>query len=177
MIAGLAPHPTPSPPTSLSTDPSTLTCFMILAYTPPDTSFLDEMTQDRAKQARKAAERPELRIISPGGAELAADAISLTDFQSWGCNDYVLAEVGGDVAGPDDGRCYVVLSPRDVVIVKRRDRRDRIAWLVERKRYEEALLEVERLEADGQGDGEDAVSAVEIGQRYIQHLVNDGTSI
>jgi hypothetical protein len=59
--------------------------------------------------------------------------------------------------------------------VKRRDRRDHIAWLVERKRYEEALLEVERLEADGSGDdGEDAVSAVEIGQRYIQHLVNDG---
>lgn len=164
MIAGLAPHPQ-----------SSLTCFLILAYTPPDTSFLDEMTEDRIKQARKAAERPELRIISPDGAELAADAISLTDFQSWGCNDYVLADVGGDVAMPDDNRCYVVLSPRDIVIVKRRDRRDHIAWLVERKRYEEALLEVERLEADGSGDdGEDAVSAVEIGQRYIQHLVNDG---
>ncbi|KAJ6544053.1 hypothetical protein B0H19DRAFT_956201 [Mycena capillaripes] len=174
MIAGLVPHPTISTSTSLSSDPTTLTCFLILAYSPPDTSFLDEMTQDRAQQARKAAERPELRIISPGGAELAADAISLTDFQSWGCNDYVLAEVGGEVAGADDNRCYVVLSPRDVVIVKRRDRRDHIAWLVERKRYEEALLEVERLEADGRGDGEDAVSAVEIGQRYIQHLVNDG---
>ncbi|KAJ6450316.1 hypothetical protein C8R47DRAFT_998937 [Mycena vitilis] len=174
MIAGLAPHPTLSPSTSSSSDPTPLTCFLILAYSPPDTSFLDEMTEDRTKQARKAAERPELRIISPGGAELAADAISLTNFQSWGCNDYVLTEVAGDVAGPDDGRCYVVLSPRDIVIVKRRDRRDHIAWLVERKRYEEALLEVERLEADGRGDGEDAVSAIEIGQRYIQHLVNDG---
>ncbi|KAF7354801.1 Vacuolar assembling protein [Mycena sanguinolenta] len=171
MIAGLVPHPTASTPS----DPSPLTCFLILAYTPPDTSFLDEMTDDRAKQARKLAERPELRIISPGGAELAADAISLTDFQSWGCNDYVLVAVGGDVAVPDDNRCYVVLSPRDVVIVKRRDRRDHIAWLVERKRFEEALSEVERLEADGRGDdGEDAVSAIEIGQRYIQHLVNDG---
>ncbi|KAJ7265984.1 vacuolar protein sorting-associated protein 41 [Mycena haematopus] len=170
MIAGLVPHPTPSTPS----DPSPPTCFLILAYTPPDTSFLDEMTEDRAKQARKAAERPELRIISPAGAELAADAISLADYQSWGCNDYVLAEVGGDVAVPDDGRCYIVLSPRDVVIVKRRDRRDHIAWLVERKRFEEALSEVERLETDGRGDGEDAVSAVEIGQRYIQHLVNDG---
>ncbi|KAJ7174299.1 hypothetical protein C8R46DRAFT_1080579 [Mycena filopes] len=166
MIAGLVPHPTITTPT----DPSTL-CFLILAYTPPDTSFLEELTVDRAQQARKLAERPELRIISPAGA---ADAISLTDFQSWGCNDYLLAEVGGD--GPDEERCYVVLSPRDVVIVKRRDRRDHIAWLVERKRYEEALLEVEQLEADGRGDGDggDSVSAVEIGQRYIQHLVSDG---
>ncbi|KAJ7446892.1 hypothetical protein B0H11DRAFT_2083691 [Mycena galericulata] len=174
MIAGLVPHPTTS---TSSADPSPLTCFLILAYTPPDTSFLDEQTEDRTKQARKAAERPELRIISPAGAELAADAISLTDFHAWGCNDYVLADVGGGDSAAleaDDGRCYVVLSPRDVVIVKRRDRRDHIAWLVERKRYEEALLAVEQLEADGRGDGGDAVSAVEIGQRYIQHLVNDG---
>ncbi|KAJ7499555.1 vacuolar assembling protein VPS41 [Mycena latifolia] len=172
MIAGLVPHPTPAPPAalSLSPNPPPLTCFLILAYTPPDTSFLDEMTEDRGKQARKPAERPELRIIAPAGAELAADAISLTDFHAWGCNDYVLAAVGG----PDDARCYVVLSPRDVVVVRRRDRRDHIAWLVERKRYEEALLEVEKLEAEGQGDGEDAVSAAEIGQRYIEHLVNDG---
>ncbi|KAK7061202.1 vacuolar assembling protein [Favolaschia claudopus] len=174
MIAGLVPHPMAPTPSDTT---KSLTCFLLLAYTPPDTSFLDEMTEDRAKQARKAAERPELRIISPAGAELAADAISLTNFQSWGCNDYVLAGVGnGDVTGGDDGRCYVVLSPRDIVVVKRRDRRDHIAWLVERKRYEEALAEVERLEADdgGRGHGQDEVSAVEIGQRYIQHLVNDG---
>ncbi|KAJ7638224.1 vacuolar assembling protein VPS41 [Roridomyces roridus] len=164
MIAGLVPHP-PSSPADASPP-----CYLILAYTPPDTSFLDEMTEDRSKQARKVAERPELRIISPAGAELAADAISLTDFQHWGCNDYVLAQVGGE----DEGRCYVVLSPRDIIVAKRRDRRDHITWLVERKRYEEALAEVEKLEADGHSDSDDAVSAVEIGQRYIQHLVNDG---
>ncbi|KAJ7195868.1 vacuolar assembling protein VPS41 [Mycena rebaudengoi] len=174
MIAGLVPHPTPVTSTASSSAPQSLTSFLIVAYTPPDTSFLDEMTEDRSQQARKAAERPELRIISLGGEELAADAISLTNFQSWGCNDYVLAEVGGDDLGVDEGRCYVVLSPRDVVIVKPRDRRDHVAWLVERKRYEEALIEVERLEADGRGDGDDTVSAIEIGQRYIQHLVNDG---
>ncbi|KAJ6522772.1 hypothetical protein DFH09DRAFT_1191159 [Mycena vulgaris] len=133
------PHPTTALAPALSSAPP-LTCFLILAYTPPDTSFLDEMTEDRGKQARKPAERPELRIISPAGAELAADAISLTNFQSWGCNDYVLAAVGGP------GRRAVL----------------------------QALLEVEKLEADGRSDGEDAVSAAEIGQRYIQHLVNDG---
>jgi len=138
------------------------------------------MTEDRTQQARKAADRPELQIISRTGEELAADALSLTDFQSWGCNDYVLAEVGGnDVVGvgEEEGRCYVVMSPRDVVIVKPRDRRDHVAWLVARKRYEEALEEVERIDTSGgvlEGDGEVVVSASEIGQRYIKHLVHEG---
>jgi hypothetical protein len=138
------------------------------------------MTEDRAQQARKAAERPELQIISRSGEELAADALTLTDFQSWSCNDYVLAEVGGDDVvgvGEEKGRCYVVLSPKDVIIVKPRDRRDRVAWLVERTKYAEALEEVERIDASGgvlEGDGEVVLSASEIGQRYIEHLVHEG---
>jgi hypothetical protein len=192
MIAGIVPHPTP--PTSTSTTPTkaptpALTSLLILAYTPPDTSFLhgNERTDDRAQQARKAAERPELRIISRAGEELTADALGLTDFQLWGCNDYVLAEVDGDEGGDPatgggggggEGKWYVVLSPRDIVIVKPRDRRDHIAWLVERKRYEEALEEVEKIQGSGGAlvgaDGETAVDAVEIGQRYIEHLVGEG---
>jgi hypothetical protein len=167
---------------------------LILAYIPPDTSFLDgnERTDDRAQQARKAAERPELRIISRAGEELTADALSLTDFQKWGCNDYVLVEVDADDAttvpidsaagqgvGVGEGKGYVVMSPRDIVIVKPRDRRDHVAWLVERKRYEEALEEVEKIQGSGGSlvaDGETAVDAAEIGQRYIEHLVGEGRS-
>lgn len=193
MIAGIVPHPTPlSTSSSLPAAPKhpingaalhpaiaspALTSFLVLAYSPPDTSFLhgDEMTEDRTKQARKPAARPELCIISRAGEELAADALGITDFQSWGCNDYVLAEVG-DTDTADEGRSYVVLSPRDVVIVKPRDRRDHIAWLVERKRYEEALEDIER---NGDADviseeGETLVTASEIGQRYIEHLVSEG---
>lgn len=137
------------------------------------------MTEDRAKQARKSADRPELRIISRAGEELAADALSVTNFQSWGCNDYVLTEVDGDIppGGAEEGRSYVVLSPRDIILVKPRDRRDHVAWLVERKRYEEALEELELIEAGGGAiEGQDEVNALQIGQRYIEHLVNDGTS-
>ncbi|KIL61096.1 hypothetical protein M378DRAFT_1059673, partial [Amanita muscaria Koide BX008] len=48
--------------TTASSTPS-ITAFLIVAYTPPET-FQDEMTDDHANQARKAAERPELRLIS-----------------------------------------------------------------------------------------------------------------
>lgn len=149
--------------TTASSTPS-ITAFLIVAYTPPET-FQDEMTDDRAKQARKAAERPELRIISRAGEELTADALGVTNYQAWGCNDYTLVEVdsvsapasasgaassappGGEGIGDAPaGKCYVVLTPRDLVLVKPRDRRDHVTWLVERERYEEALEEAEVLE-------------------------------
>ncbi|KAG5644802.1 hypothetical protein DXG03_007624 [Asterophora parasitica] len=192
MISGIVPHPTPTPPSSasqalitasdaakISSTPASpaLTSFLIIAYTSAET-FFNERTDDRVQQARKAAERPELRIISRAGDEIAADALSIADYHLWGCNDYVLCEVlGSDTAatGSNDGRCYVALSPRDLVLVKPRDRRDHVAWLVERRRYEEALNEVEQIEAETPtANGEAALSAVEIGQRYIEHLVSEG---
>jgi vacuolar protein sorting-associated protein 41 len=144
------------------------TSLLVLAYTPTDTSFFHEATEDRAVQARKTAERPELRIISRAGEELSTDALSVTGFQSWGCNDYTLAEFDQDGTGKTKG--YLVLSPKDVIIVRPRDRKDHIAWLVERKRYEEALGQIEIME----NEGTETIDATEIGQRYIEHLVGEG---
>jgi len=163
MAAGIVPH-------SSGQEPLSLTSFLIIAYTRPDASFYNEATEDRAQQARKVAERPEMRIISRAGEELAADALGISGFQSWGCNDYVLAEIKPEGT---TGRCYIVLSPQDIVIVKPRDRRDHIDWLVDRQRYEEALEELEKL-GDSQGGD---INASEIGQKYVEHLVAEGGSI
>ena len=160
MVAGIVPHPS-------GQELLSLTSFLVIAYTPPDTSFYTEATEDRALQAKKVAERPELRIISRAGEELAADALGISGFQSWGCNDYVLAEIEPDST---TGRCYIVLSPHDIVIVKPRDRKDHIDWLVDRQRYEEALEELEKL-GDSQGGD---INASEIGQKYVEHLVAEG---
>jgi hypothetical protein len=180
MLAGIVPHPLPHGALSASSghtrQPSSVsmtapTSFLVLAYTPPDAGHTEEATEDRTLQARRAAERPELRVVSRGGEELAADALTVAGFQSWGCSDYSLAEVDPDDVG--DTRAYVVLSPRDAVIVRPRDRKDHIAWLVERARYEEALGEIEMLELE---EGAGAVDAAEIGQKYIEHLIGDGES-
>jgi len=199
MIAGVVPHPTPVPssnltdgilPASLKPEGSkpqmqTLTSFLVVAYVPPEAfDDTDEMTDDRRRQARKAAERPEMRIISRAGEELAADALSITDYQHWGCNDYTVVEVSGsdDLLALDMDRSYVVMSPRDLVRVMPRDRRDHIAWLVERGRYEEALTDVEKLEAEEAAMGsklkgtEVHLSVQEIGQKYIEHLVQEGNA-
>ncbi|KAF9476712.1 vacuolar protein sorting-associated protein 41 [Pholiota conissans] len=205
MVAGVVPHPNPVPvsamlesPLPLSLKPDapkqqptqTLTAFLIVAYTPPETfDDTDEMTDDRRRQARKLAERPEMRIISRAGEEIAADALTIADYQRWGCNDYTVVEVSNSdyPLVMDTDRSYIVMSPRDLVRVLPRDRRDHVAWLVERRRYEEALAVVEKIEAEeavtgfkshireGGGKGEVAhLTAQDIGQMFIEHLVQEG---
>lgn len=164
MISGIVPHFVPISGEPSSTTPSS---FLVLAYIPPDTSFSEEATDDRRIQAKKPAERPELRIISRGGEESSSDILSLSGYQTYGCNDYVLAEVPET---PTTSRCYIVLSPRGLIIVRPRDKKDRIAWLVERKRYEEALDVIETM-------GDDGMVMSEIGQQYIGHLIEEGKPI
>ncbi|TRM69810.1 hypothetical protein BD626DRAFT_393164 [Schizophyllum amplum] len=190
MAAGILPHPMPSSPSVVLDDRSissqqsktratrTLTSFLVLAYYPPDTSILhaDEATADSVMQKRKAAERPELRIISRSGEELANDALSVAGYQSWQCNDYALAKVGNPSldAAADGDQCYVILSPRDIVIAKPRDARDHIGWLVERERYEEALEDIDELSRDSKDPRDEELNTVAIGHKYIDYLVRQG---
>lgn len=170
MISGIVPHPTAPLDGRPSLGQKPLSSFLVLVYTPPDTSFMDEATTDRTQQARKAADRPELRIISRSGEELSSDVLGLSGYQTYGCNDYVLAEVPSEneFSNSDPAtRCYVVLSPKSLVLVRLRDKKDHVTWLVERQRYEEALEVLETM------TGED-VDAREIGQRYVEHLVEEG---
>jgi len=146
-----------------------LSSFLILAYEAPD-MYGDEMTEDRARQARKTAERPELRVISHAGEELSADALGVTNYQAWGCNDYLMAEVDESNLPGKPGRCYIVLSPKDIVIVRPRDRKDHILWLVDRGRYDEALEQVEKLDEDERS----AIDPIAIGEQYIRYLVAEG---
>ncbi|KAG9218576.1 hypothetical protein CCMSSC00406_0001310 [Pleurotus cornucopiae] len=172
MISGIVPHEVlqmaPNPLAELGTDKLTvhismsLTSFLILAYTPPDTAFTEEMTEDRAQQAKKAAERPR-----------TPDHLSHRGRVSYGCPYYT----ANPAADAGIGESYVVMSPKDIVLVKPRDRRDHVAWLVDRKRYEEALEAVEQIEASGEAiadKGEEAVTTSSIGQRYIEHLMHEG---
>lgn len=164
MISGIVPYPVDPLRIGAPTTQTTLTSFLTLIYTPPDTSFKDEATEDRRLQARRLAERPELRIISRSGEELSSDILSIPGYQTCGCNDYFFAEVPVEI---DAARCFVVLNPKTIVLVKPRDQKDHVAWLVDRHRFEEALEQLETMPDEG-------VDAAEIGKQYIEHLVNEG---
>ena len=167
MIAGIVPHPADP---VLNTSASAPTAFLVLAYIPPDMSFMDEVASDSRTQRRKPASRPELRIISRSGEELSSDVLGIAGYQTCGCNDYVLAEVPVAASSDGTGRCYVVMNPQSIVLVRPRDRKDHVGWLVERKRYEEALEQIELMPKEG-------LDAAAIGKKYIEHLVGEGHCI
>lgn len=175
--------------------------FLVLAYVPPDEGdgFATEITTSREEQKRKAANRPELRIISRKGEELSSDALSLTGYHLHGCNDYILVPGGASADPPATRRAlleqqqqqqqtrkkegeglFIVVSPKDIVVAKERDARDRVAWLVERERYEEALDAVELLKEEGTslagavGPTESGLSVREIGEKFLDSLMAAG---
>ena len=154
MVSGIVPYSNP------------LGSFLFLAYIPPDT-FKNEATQDHAEQRRKAANRPELRIVTRGGEELSTDALGLNGYHLFGCNDYHIKTIVSEGKDP----VYVVVSPKNIVLVRPRDAVDHVEWLVGHQKYEEALAAVEKI---GTGKGLDVAA---IGRKYIEHLVSQGSSI
>ena len=138
--------------------------YVVLAYIPPDT-YDNEATDNPAEQRRKAANRPELRIITSKGEESTADALSMANFDLYGCNNYSLVK-----SLQEGGQVWFVLTPADVIIVQPRDEADHIQWLVERERFEQALEAAEKMQKYYGG----ALDAKAIGLQYMHHLVDKG---
>lgn len=136
--------------------------YVVLAYIPPDD--FDETMVDRDAQRRKAANRPEIRLIE-NGEEAMADELNLSNFHNNGCNNYSLVKSGR----PDDD-LYLVVSPTEIVEVRPRDEVDHINWLVDHERFEEALAAAEKLREKGKTD----LDIKAIGARYMHHLVDKG---
>lgn len=158
------------------------TSFLVLAYVPPDSyTFDNEATDNPQEQKRKAANRPELRIIDKG-EEISADALSLQNFHLYGCNDYTLAAAPIPVptstspkpntvrGGGTDDLSFFVVSPSDIIVVRPRDEADHIEWLVDQERYEEALAAAEVFKQKHGG----ALDIQAIGRKYMKHLVHRG---
>ncbi|KAF6748944.1 vacuolar protein sorting 41 [Ephemerocybe angulata] len=147
-----------------------LTTFLLLTYIPPPSLLTaadeaEQPTDDSVSFKRRAAEPPELRIVSrTTGEDIANDVLRVREYEKWGCNEYSMALVPGE-----GDRLYVVMSPRDLIIVRKMDKRDRVRWLVERGRWEEALKEVEDLEPE---EGDD-LTVEAIGQKYLNHLLDE----
>jgi vacuolar protein sorting-associated protein 41 len=153
-----------SPPTHAD-KPSQQTTFLLLTYLPTKAMLSAESNTD---QRRQPSNPPELRIVTSEGEERSRDVLAMRGSERWGCGDYrivesfappvsISAQTGGskgkgkkvDGLREKDHGGWLVLSPKGVVFVRKRDRRDRVVWLVERERYEEALDEMEKMEVEG----------------------------
>lgn len=148
MISGIAPHEG---------------SYLILAYLTEDL-YSNEATDDRDEQRRKAGSRPELRVISRDGEELSSDAISLRNFSRFQCRDYSLCPA-------PTGDSFYVISPEDIVVARPRDEEDHVEWLIETRRYDNALTALEELGLKGRKTSFDVA---EVGKRYLEYLVDEG---
>ncbi|KAG8812910.1 Vacuolar protein sorting-associated protein 41 [Serendipita sp. 400] len=172
-----------SKPTTTKTD-----SFLFLSYIPARTLLSSESTS-RSEQRRQTSKPPELRIVTSEGYERSSDLLAMKGYDRWACTDYrilesfpppyapLLPKPGSRLRERDHGG-WLILSPKGVVIARKRDRMDRVAWLVERERYEEALGEMDAMEKDGEyikstGPGEEDTHVMtkdEIGRMYLSHL-------
>ncbi|CAI2161428.1 16876_t:CDS:10 [Funneliformis geosporum] len=131
-------------------------------------AYLTEIIQDieindSSQYRRSRAKRPELRIIDSYNEEISTDALSLHSFQNYQANDYSL-----DYFQSED--MFYVVSPKDLVLAKPRDLDDHIGWLLDRSRYEEALLSLQEAQAWG---GSKVYDLTDLGERYLAYLIGE----
>lgn len=148
--------------------------FLVFAYLAAESkaehgSFYNDDKEDGEDESDEP-QRPELRIISRKGEELSSDALGLEGWLKWRCSDYSVIPL--PLSYPP---AFVVLSPKEIVVARERDAKDHIEWLVERRRYEEALDLVERLVKEG-GRGEGEMTVRGIGEKFLDSLVQAGAS-
>uniref|UniRef100_A0A8C7R4Z2 Vacuolar protein sorting-associated protein 41 homolog n=1 Tax=Oncorhynchus mykiss TaxID=8022 RepID=A0A8C7R4Z2_ONCMY len=109
--------------------------------------------------------RPRLDIIQPlpeGFEELSSDALTVRNFQENECRDYRLEHSEGE-------SLFYIISPKDIVVAKERDQDDHIDWLLDKKKYEEALMAAEISFKNVKRH-----EVQKIGMAYINHLVEKG---
>jgi len=134
---------------------------VVLAYSESRSDDQPQISDNNNKQ-KMQAQRPELRIITRSNEEVSSDALSIHGFEHYVSNNYKLGYM------PQESLFYIV-SPRDIVVARPRDLDDHISWLIERRRYEEALQAAEANEAQLK---DHKLSA--IGEMYIEYLMSIG---
>ncbi|KAI4885937.1 hypothetical protein NFI96_011058 [Prochilodus magdalenae] len=124
--------------------------------------FVKENSEHMEEEFRA---RPRLDIIQPlpeSCEEISSDALTVRNFQDNECRDYRLEHSEGE-------SLFYIISPKDIVVAKERDQDDHIDWLLDKKKYEEALMAAEISFKNIKRH-----DVQKIGMAYINHLVEKG---
>jgi len=127
-------------------------------------SAVDDEINEKTRSSGSA--RPQLRIIEPNPIdsksyiEISRDALSISGYAEYRCCDYSLEF---------DSTELLVISPKDVVIAKRRDEDDHVTWLLETNQFREALGVVKVL-----GKRLKKHTLTDVGLQYLSHLLESG---
>ncbi|XP_037029036.1 vacuolar protein sorting-associated protein 41 homolog [Bradysia coprophila] len=114
--------------------------------------------KERDEESNKAL-RPVLYVIeykTSDYVEICTDSLSLRGYQEYKCNDYHL-----DCLIEENQ--YFIVSPKDIVVASLYENDDRIQWLIEHGKYDEAM---EVISAHG-----GRYSIVSVARLYLDHLL------
>lgn len=111
-----------------------------------------------AEGGNKAAERPELRILTRSNEEVSSDALSMHGFERLAAKDYRLAHL-------HQHSVLYIVSPRDIVVARARDLDDHLSWLIARRMYAQAVAEAEE-----KADQVQRHRLQDIGEKYLGQL-------
>lgn len=111
----------------------------------------------KEKDSERKALRPVLSVLEyklNSSEEVCTDSLSLRGYQEYSVNDYMLGCLH------EENRYYII-APKDIVVATLFDTEDRVQWLLDHSKYEEAM-EVISLH------GGNVLSAARL---YINHLL------
>ncbi|XP_017798628.1 PREDICTED: vacuolar protein sorting-associated protein 41 homolog [Habropoda laboriosa] len=108
-------------------------------------------------------QRPTLHVVKPMFEDFSivcANSLTLRGYKEYSCNDYHLDCL------KEENRFFIV-SPKDIVVASLYDADDRIEWLLNREKFEQAL------EAVTVNNGKDCkkYTLVSVGREYLDHLL------
>eukprot|EP01114_Cavostelium_apophysatum_P004970 TRINITY_DN1546_c0_g1_i1.p1 TRINITY_DN1546_c0_g1~~TRINITY_DN1546_c0_g1_i1.p1 ORF type:complete len:976 (-),score=258.51 TRINITY_DN1546_c0_g1_i1:28-2796(-) len=122
----------------------------------------EEGTRQPGEPPKMVAQRPELRIITRKNEDISSDSLTIHGYENYKANHYRLGHMASE-------SLFYVVSPKDIIVAKPRDLDDHISWLMERKRYEEAMRAAEASDAPLREH-----NYVDIGEKYINYLLGAG---
>ncbi|XP_028395633.1 vacuolar protein sorting-associated protein 41 homolog [Dendronephthya gigantea] len=131
-----------------------------------DLIILSYVVDKNTNDGKSKATRPLVRIMHPEKydelSEIIADALSVRGFENYSCNHYHLEPL------PEES-LFFIISPKDIVLAKPREIDDHIDWLVENKKFSEALISVEANQKILKRN-----NYLDIGRQYLRHLKSEG---
>ncbi|KAJ3398291.1 hypothetical protein CcCBS67573_g05422 [Chytriomyces confervae] len=133
-------------------------------------------TEENARIAKRlVSQQPEVHVVDMSGEHVANDVLNVFGYEHYRANDYQLAYL----ATAGDTTFYIV-SPKDIIVARPRNTDDRIKWLTDNSRFEEALHLAEKVmdnrrEADGSlYEGTMQVEdVIRIGLGYMKSLMDE----
>ncbi|KAM3580631.1 Vacuolar protein sorting-associated protein 41 [Umbelopsis sp. WA50703] len=133
---------------------------MVILYYVTEEDSSDE--EESADQKPLIASQPELHILDWSGEEISSDVLAVNGYAHYQPNDYGLEFY------PTEDMFYI-LSPKDIVAAYPRDQDDHIQWLLEHRKYEEALQTARQ--AIENGTPSEKFDVGDIGQQYLMWLM------